>query len=123
MKKTKYTADYFIKKFSKIPSNQWCKGSYTNHLGQHCVLGHLKKRYPTSLGVRTVSTGESGALTYLMRAYAGLTPVLVNDGYVEAKRLFPNKTTKGRVLAVLEVIKLMQAAGLDPVKEEASDAK
>lgn len=36
----KYTLDYFIKKFSKIPKNKWCTGSYTDSNGLHCAIGH-----------------------------------------------------------------------------------
>ena len=38
---SKYTVDYFIRKFEAIPAKEWCRGRYTDSSGRHCVLGHL----------------------------------------------------------------------------------
>ena len=42
MSKSKFTADYFIKKFSAIPAKQWISGELGHDAeGPHCALGHL----------------------------------------------------------------------------------
>lgn len=113
---TKYTVDYFIKKFEAIPTKQWCKGSFNNRESQHCALGHCGAQYFTSYSFSSVvqHTAESSILSKLIKTQASIGIVELNDGSVEAKRLFPNKTIKGRVLAALYTIKLMQEAGLPP---------
>ena len=37
----KYTIDYFIDFFSKIPDEQWCVGCYYEQDERKCSLGHL----------------------------------------------------------------------------------
>jgi hypothetical protein len=110
-----HNADYFIKKFKAIPANQWCTHTFTSPTGKHCALGHLGFSFQDGRSILSVETKRGIALRVLFEKYCGnLSIVDANDGTVEAKRLFPNKTIKGRVLAALEVIKLMQEAGLPP---------
>ena len=42
MENTKYTKEYFIKKFEAIPEDKWCKTELTSPLDDecHCALGH-----------------------------------------------------------------------------------
>lgn len=37
----RYTVDYFIKFFSAIPEEKWCKGELVLESGARCALGHL----------------------------------------------------------------------------------
>jgi hypothetical protein len=48
-KKTKYTVDYFINFFSKIPKPEWGRGSLVCEDGTKCTLGHLGVRDYTKL--------------------------------------------------------------------------
>lgn len=61
--KTKYTVDYFINKFSRIPTNKWTTGDYKKH-GRYCALGHAGCRGGDYGGVETP---ESNALYYMFK--------------------------------------------------------
>jgi len=58
----KYNADYFIKKFSKIPARLWTVGSLGEGLKVHCALGHCGVK---SVKGRWKHTRESAELTRL----------------------------------------------------------
>lgn len=41
---TVWDARYFIKRFSRIPEDKWCRGWWTDDNGHHCAEGHLGMR-------------------------------------------------------------------------------
>lgn len=92
--KTKYTVDYFIKKFSKIPNNKWTTGQFVSDLDptKRCALGHCQVLRGG------IKTAEASALVKLIK-----TPTLINDWYGK------HKTPKGRILAALREVKRAQA--------------
>lgn len=97
-KKPKYNVQYFIDKFTAIPSAEWIKGALSFN-GKHCALGHCGER------VIGVTTAESAALREIIHTnYQGASVIHINDGNTWARKLFPNKTVKGRVIAALKGI-------------------
>jgi len=36
-----FNKEYFINKFKKIPSDQWCRGILNDNNQRYCALGHL----------------------------------------------------------------------------------
>jgi hypothetical protein len=106
-KKTKYTVDYFIKKFSAIPAKKWCTGYFKLGNG-HCALGHCGS---VEYGSRAYQhTDEGNALIGLTsrigdNQYACITTI--NDGLDPN---FPQKTPRGRVLAALRQVKKQQVS-------------
>jgi len=89
---TMYTVDYFIDFFSKIPENKWCTRQITNHLGQHCALGHCQY-----LGIYNVLIDIASGHNISISS--------VNDGL---DRNYPQPTPKQRILAALHDIKNKQ---------------
>lgn len=98
----KYTLDYFIKKFSEIPRNQWCTGKLANGLGQKCAYGHCGESMKRP-------TKESRALDALVAtsdsSYVGLASV--NDGRIGAElKAELGKHPKTRVIRYLKSLKV-----------------
>lgn len=97
----KYTVDYFIDKFSKIPNKFWITGRFdaptVDHV-KHCVLGHCWRK------VGGPHTQESKALRNLFAEYFHTKPWMINDSRFSNNQ-FPQKTPRGRILAALKKIK------------------
>jgi hypothetical protein len=70
MSKSKYSVNYYIKKFEATPESKWCVGAYTDKLGRHCALGHCGKTFWNDRG---------GTLTDMFLNTIGRTPVTIND--------------------------------------------
>ncbi len=92
----KYSVDWFIKEFEKIPASKWIVGSLKDSYGNCCAIGHC---------VYTLKNAGN-ANTKLMLLFAknlDRGPMMINDnGY---KGL---KTPKGRILRALKDIKKKQ---------------
>lgn len=88
--RTKYTVDYFIKKFSKIHYSKWTTGKYENN-GKCCALGFCGTRFGTE------ENKEAKALINIL----GI-PVQINDNYIHR---FNQKTPRARILAALREAK------------------
>lgn len=94
---TKYTVDYFIKKFSNIPRNEWCKGMFKKGR-KKCVLGHC--------GVKTWNSAVNTPNIYSqVRALRSLVVdiVLINDGVAGYHSC--GKHPRTRVLKALKIAK------------------
>lgn len=94
----RYSVEWFIKKFEKIPPSLWTTGSFRVHLKDRvlcCALGHC--------GHGTGRPVPMEALCLMaIFAEAGLSVPRVNDDYSpDAQR----KTPKGRILYVLRKIR------------------
>lgn len=111
---SKYNAEYFINKFSKIPNSSWTdNGEYSNQDGSKCALGLCGANY-------TSNTKEGTALHLLFIRKLGAYVSNINDGgppcgmiynnfcVPKEKALLLGKTPKQRVLTALELI----AAGI-----------
>lgn len=85
--------DYFIKKLSAIPEDQWCTKEPTDAQGRHDVWGHL--------GEVTLDTptDEAKALYILVGKHGSLTQA--NDGV----NGYVGSNPKERVLNFLNAIK------------------
>ncbi len=100
----KYDVDYYINKFSAIPSRKWTTGDFNNDKGRKCALGHCQ------VGMRDNWSPEANQLNLMFRDafwYEGVVlNVLteINDGTVEGS-LSLGKHPKTRILAALELIK------------------
>lgn len=88
---SKYTVDYFIKKFKRIPRNKWLVGDYS-YDGKCCALGHCGERMDKS-------TRESTALKSLLD---GRILTNINDGWSSN---YKQKHPKTRILAALADVK------------------
>lgn len=86
-----YDVDYFIKKFEKIPEDNWIACQMHNG-DKHCALGHCLANMNEEL------KGEAKALHYLMFESIQLTVFQVND-YISQQ--YPQKHPKQRVMAAL----------------------
>lgn len=100
----KYTAKYFINKFSKIPDDKWCMGKYTDGYAC-CALGHCgaTNTDPT--------TRETAHLEALFRRLGTSAPS-INDVRYLSPGIEPSHlgdTPKERVIDAL----LLIAAGVD----------
>lgn len=109
----KYTVDYFLKKFRAIPPSGWGEVLLFNyHSGSKCALGHC------GVGNSNNLTPEATALVKLCKTL--YTPYQIdqmdstepvwslNDGGKQARKQFPQKTPRGRMLAALRLIKRRQ---------------
>jgi hypothetical protein len=106
MEQTIYDVDYFIRKFSEIPEENWYAGSYCHpNIEAYCALGHCGERYSNaSIISGTVErTGESSALRSLVGKILGLDIVDINDTIYNPS--YQQPTPKQRVLAALYDIK------------------
>lgn len=103
--KNKYTVDYFIKKFEKIPQKEWTVGEYVNDKGKCCALGHCgaKLVFDKHSGIEDeYFPEEAEALKELLVYYTAYLPSLINDGDVSEYNLgHPKKN----ILAALGEIK------------------
>lgn len=97
--KTKYTANYFLKKFNAIPEEKWTTGSYSRSTGgKKCALGHCRETVDRS-------TMESRALRALFYRALVVGIITTND----TKMYFTEPTPKQRVMSALTLI----AAGVN----------
>ncbi len=96
--KTKFTVDFFIKKFSKIPARLWTTGEFVDRQGRRCVLGHCGEEGLTI-------PQEARELVRIFSNHGLVPPQRVNDGdHFTVKKQFPQKTPKARILAALKWI-------------------
>jgi hypothetical protein len=95
MKQTIYDVDYFIRKFSAIPEENWLINEYARGTS-YCAFGHCGMRDNNSID----RIPEAKVL-------AGILPdaAIINDG---EKRGYQQPTPKQRVLAALYDIKKAQ---------------
>lgn len=95
MSNEKYTVDYFIEKFKRIPEDRWCTGKLKTENESHCALGWC--------GVTSMANlnKESKALVALF-SERWLSVAGVNDGWDSRFNL---ETPKERILAALDYIK------------------
>ena len=92
----KYTVEYFIRFFRKIPDNKWCVGNYVEG-EKMCALGHCGE---TNVG----KTKKSTALSNIFIKKLSLTPDQINDGEeTEIMDFEKISTPKKRILAALEM--------------------
>jgi hypothetical protein len=93
---TKYTVDYFIKKFSAIPKKNWTTGKLQDPMNPdvRCAIGHCGM--PSNAG----RTEEAKALYRLIDPTS--STARINDGRDSA---YPQKHPRSRVLAALRDIK------------------
>lgn len=102
----KYTADYFIDKFKKIPSKNWCDGALSKGV-KRCALGHC------GFTDKEI-TEESAALMELVETVLDTSVAMIND-FSEWDQNFHLpylkhiKSPKKRVLAALKLIKKMES--------------
>lgn len=103
--KNKYTVDYFIRKFKKIPTDRWCKFKIISN-GRRCVLGHC--------GFSTKGVTEEGlALQLLINKYLHTSIANVNDNVLtgsfstleELEIIRDKRSIKDRVLSALYLVK------------------
>lgn len=103
----KFTVDYFIDKFSKIPEENWCTGMFT--IGSaHCAYGHC------GLGWDTSFTEESVALADL---FIKIRATIINVNDAIDYNPYQQPTPKQRILAALYDIKKMQEPKEEKQKE------
>lgn len=128
----KYTVDYFIDKFSKIPDNFWGKGNESFYDKEvKCALGHCKVNtydsyYPKQgLGdemqglakLLNNSINEQESQTQGITVYNITNVFMIND----KSSMFPQYnqvTPKERILAALYDIKVLQQVNKIEVPEE-----
>lgn len=111
MKETEYTPQYYIDKFVKTRSTDWCKGEFDNGNGQYCALGHCGYRIGQIKGRTTLEGIMLRGLFIEWLGWSGITDV--SDGGVtkvtlkksrKVIRLSSNLGSRGRVLKVLRAI-------------------
>jgi hypothetical protein len=90
----KFTVDYFIDKFERLPDSEWCTGTLYNGRGQKCAVGHC----PYS---DEYKFEEREALWTLFKAIL-VMPAQVNDAHSPK---YQQPSPKARVLAALRDIK------------------
>lgn len=93
--KTKYTIDYFIKKFKAIPKNRWCCRVFKNERGQRCALGHCNF-------LNVDGPSKEAEVLFQLFASNNLMVTEVNDG---GHGRYKQKHPKDRILAALNHIK------------------
>jgi hypothetical protein len=100
----KYSIDYFIKKFSAIPSRKWTTAVYSDAFGRSCALGHCgagARKHGLSISRR--HTSESKALLRI----AGSTIIAVNDNSLFFGHL--GKSPRTRVVNYLKNLKKVRS--------------
>jgi hypothetical protein len=95
MKYMEYNVDYFIEKFSAIPSGKWLINDYERN-GLKCAFGHCGMRDNNSIE----RIPEAKALVKILQNVA-----IINDGDSSE---YQQPTAKQRVLAALYDIKRKQ---------------
>ena len=93
----KYTVDYFIKKFTKIPANRWCTGAF-KWGNKRCALGHCGVR----LNNLDKKNKEADALVALA-AIDNTAIYWVNDGL--GFWTYKGQSPRTRILNFLKEIK------------------
>ena len=96
-----YNKQYFIRKFSKIPTNQWCVGTWSTFSSivaktQYCALGHCGQRM--NHDIHNPAPNEAQALVKLFGDDRRLVPN-INDG---KDVRYNQRTPKQRILAALK---------------------
>lgn len=95
----KYDTMYFLKKFDKIPEDQWCAELLTvEHSSgkiMHCALGHCEQR-PGFI------SKEALTLTKIFKNRIGNDPEIVNDGIHKTIEL--GDSPKERIMNALLLI-------------------
>ncbi len=95
--KNKYTVEYFIKKFSKIPDSKWNVGDFISYDGKKkCALGWCgMKNVDPKESLFGKETKESTELENLLNNYVAD----INDG---RNPKYKQETPKARILAALK---------------------
>jgi hypothetical protein len=106
----KFTVDYFIEKFSKIPDKNWCTQYLLSSLGKSCALGHCGVRSNNIIAFGGIEHEEGSALAKILAPVsmqdAEYSVVYeINDGH---NYNYKQPTPKQRILAALYDIKKMQ---------------
>ena len=91
----KYTVDYFIKKFKKIPAKKWTTARFVKD-GKRCALGHC------GIDNFTIRNQEANTLMLLFDSQLLTQVSTINDMQSDQ---YKQKTPKKRILAALEDIK------------------
>lgn len=90
----KYMVDYFIKKFSEIPDEEWGIREYVSYDdGRRCAIGHCGGPW----------SEESNTLRNLVQEFLGCSVTGINDGLKQHGNA--GETPKERILNALELIK------------------
>lgn len=99
---TIYDVNYFIKKFSPIPEDEWTVCIQQNELGQRCAFGHCMPKSEKVKGYMYHGYGdttkEGKVLGSMFFFYLKRHPPEVNNGYVND---YQQPTPKQRILAAL----------------------
>jgi hypothetical protein len=105
-----YDVDYFINKFSKIPTRKWGTGQLDDHSGHKCVFGHCG--VTTDAGSdRYGYNEEANELIALFKGTVGHSPIDINDGTFDESPLdcifftLKEHTPKARIMKTLRKIK------------------
>lgn len=98
MGKSKYTPEYFIAKFERIPDAKWTTGAFKTPSGACCALGHC------GVSDFTEFTGEGNELDTLFRGAFGRGVVLFNDASYDKNAQDLGDTPKERVINALTLI-------------------
>lgn len=98
-----YTVDYFIKKFNKIPGDQWGTHAYYNpNTKTRCAEGFCRKEITNGPDLHhCIPSQESRALILLFNSY-NLNVHDINDGICNA---YPQKSPKLRIMTALRDMK------------------
>jgi hypothetical protein len=103
----KYTADFFIKKFSRIPRRRWTTETFLKE-GRCCALGHC------GVDVSYQFTPQAQALIELMSVLPGArardeqTRVTNINDHVTNYAWIKGKTPRTRILNALREVKRLQ---------------
>lgn len=114
--KARFTADYFIKKFSKIPKSLWTTGDFENWPDEDtgkqevcmCALGHCGMSDDVLWDQAKIKAPEAHALEYLFSDYLGKHVADVNDNSADAPNAphsFKGIHPRTRILNALRKIK------------------
>jgi hypothetical protein len=92
----KYTVNYFIKKFSRIPHSKWTTGVSNDGKGRRCALGHCTD----------TNSNKVTEISSLFNIFYenNLVVSAVNDG-VFTEIVFKGKHPRTRILNALRYIK------------------
>lgn len=111
---SKYTAEYFIAKFEKIPEENWVTGIFREEsTGRCCSLGHCGWYGEPGASIEINQNEEAFSLVRLFQLSAFPHPVIINDSklYIKGFRIFDQlgDSAKERIINALTLI----ACGLD----------
>lgn len=107
LKTSKYTIDYFIQKFTAIPTKQWCVGMFRGPNNTRCALGHCGAK-DASKGLYTALPPEARALVYWVEDHfpTNITTPELNDG--RASSHLYGRRPRTRILNYLKELKKKQ---------------